>query len=271
MTRGPWLADPANGPEHDLPPPVGAVRTYVIASSPRTGSTLLARWLAATGRVGDPKEYLNPMQLRDWEARLAPTALGRLAHRALVGPLVNLTGRGRWPDARLRAALDRVRARRTSGGWFGLKLHAHHRERWFDAAGRDAVAWLDASRWILLERDDEVAQAVSWARALRSGRWASHQRALAPDVYDRAAIDARIAAIRAARASWARFFDAHAIVPLRVGYESLVADPAGTVGAVLRFLDVDEPVALGPPPLARQADATSAAWIARYRAEGGRW
>jgi len=269
VTRGLRLADPANGADHDLPAPTGPVRTYVLASSPRTGSTLLARWIAATGRAGDPKEYLNPMQIRDWEARLAPTFLGRWAHRALVGPLVNLAGHGRWTDARLRQHLDRVRARRSCAGWFGLKLHAHHRERWFDEAGRDAVAWLDAARWILVERDDELAQAVSWARARRSGRWVAHQPSHLPDVYDRAAIHGRLTAVRAARESWARFFDAHAVEPLRIGYEALVADPAATVGAALRFLDVSDSVALGPPPLARQADATSAAWIARYRAEAG--
>ena len=59
------LLDPRNGPAFDLPTPHSPRRTYVIASTPRTGSTLLARALWDTGLVGAPKEYLNPMQIRD--------------------------------------------------------------------------------------------------------------------------------------------------------------------------------------------------------------
>ena len=120
-----WL-DPRNGPEWDLPPPQGPQRSYVVASSPRTGSTLLCRALWDSGLAGAPKEYLNPMQLRDWELRF-----GARRYRWVRGPLLGLVGRVRWPEPRLAGHLERVRQRRSSGGWFGLKLHGHHRRRFF--------------------------------------------------------------------------------------------------------------------------------------------
>lgn len=260
------LLDPRNGPAFDLPPCDGPVRTYVIASVPRSGSTLLARLLWETGRVGAPKEYLNPMQVRDWEARLGPTAAVRWRHRALRGRLAGVAGRGPWTDARLAAYLDRVRARRTGPeGWFGLKLHHHHHQRWFVDAGRDLEAVLGPVRWVRITRDDTVAQAVSWTRALQTGRWASWQRDGLPAVYDRRAIAGRLAAIEAAEAAWSERLADRPVCA--VTYEQLVADREATVRRVLRWLDVPDAdtVAVPAPPVARQADATSAAWIARYR------
>src|SRR5688572_4337432 len=100
------LLDPRNGPDWDLPRLAGDARTYVIASIPRSGSTLLGNALWDTHRVGAPKEYLNPMQIRDWEARLAPTWITRARHEVLRGPLVALAGRGPWSRARLDRYLD---------------------------------------------------------------------------------------------------------------------------------------------------------------------
>ena len=119
------LLDPRNGPRWDLHTTEQNRRSYVVASTPRTGSTLLCRTLWGTGLVGAPKEYLNPMQLRDWEVRLG-SPWSSLRHRALGGMSLGLVTRGRWDHQRIAQHLDRVKQRRTaSSGWFGMKLHAH--------------------------------------------------------------------------------------------------------------------------------------------------
>lgn len=262
------LLDPRNGADWDLPPFPGQARTYVIASIPRSGSTLLGNTLWDTHRVGAPKEYLNPMQVRDWEARLGPRWSVRARHRALRGPLVGLAGRGPWSRARLERYLERVRARRTDpSGWFGLKLHHHHFAAWFLDRGWDVDELLHVDRWIAITRRDHLAQAVSWARALQTGAWASWQRPWRPPVYDAALIRGRLRAIEQAEAGWDAFFAARGIAPLRVTYEELVADRDTTVGRVLDFLGVDGPVELPPSSGARQADAVNTAWMARYRGE----
>lgn len=261
-----WLDD-RNGPDFDLPPPSGEARTLVIASLPRTGSTLLGRLLAATGAVGDPKEYLNPMQVRDWQARIATSAWTRLRHRALSGPLVPLAGRGRWSQARLAQHLDAIRLRRSApSGWFGLKIHWHHFERWFVSTGWPPEALLRPRAWVLLTREDRVAQAVSWHRALLSGRWAAEQRPTLPAVYDRRAIQRRLDVIAAHEAAWRVWFDHHQITPLELRYEALIADPQAAVRSVLTAIGADAPAPTGALPMTRQADATSAAWIDRFRA-----
>ena len=265
------LLDPRNGMAYDLAPFSGVGRTYLVASTPRTGSTLLCRLLWDTGRVGAPKEYLNPMQLRDWEVRFGATRWARLRNRLLFGPMAGLASRRGWSKERVQAHLRRVRDRRTSPeGFFGLKLHRHHFERFFAgelSAIDDALA---VDRWIVLRRADRVAQAVSWARALQSGRWAAHQRFSLPTVYRRGQISRLLAEIEAQEIAWDDYFAARDIVPLRLTYEELVADRVTTVRAVLGFLGVDgaEEVVVPKPDLEPQADSINASWIARYRGVG---
>jgi len=255
------LADPRNGPEYDLPECTGA-RTYVIASSPRTGSTLLARMLWDSGRAGAPKEYLNPMQLRDWEVRLG-SPLSRWRHGLLWGPTVGLAGRGRWTERRVEDHLRRVRRRRSGGGWFGLKIHWHHFERFFIRPGRDVDAMLDRPVWIRIRRRDRLAQAVSWVRAVQTGAWIRSQHPRITPIYSRALITARLADIEVAEAGWDGFFRGRSV--LELDYEGLREDPSLETRRVLDHLGVRAPEVL-EIPLERQADPLSDAWIGRYRA-----
>ncbi len=259
------ILDPRNLPAWDLPPEPSS-RTYVIASTPRTGSTLLCRALWATGCAGAPKEYLNPMQVRDWEVRLGARS-SRLLHLPLRGPLLALAGRRSWSDARFAAHLARVRARRSGGGWFGLKLHRHHFEQWFVLPGRAPEAFLGPITWIRIVRADREAQAVSWARALQTGRWAAHERGWLPPVYSARRIAACLRRIARDEAAWDAWFAARDVRPQVVTYEALAADRRAAVRGVLAALGVAPPETLPEPDLARQSDAISAAWRARYRAE----
>ena len=157
------LIDPRNGPDFDLSASPAPPRSYVIASTPRTGSTLLCRGLWDTGLVGAPKEYFNPTQLRDWEVRLGAFP-SRLWHFPLRGPARVFAGRRGWTRERLAAHWQRVRTRRSgANGWCGLKLHRHHRELLL--AGIELEELLGDLRWIRIRRRDRLAQAVSWSRA----------------------------------------------------------------------------------------------------------
>lgn len=250
------LLDPRNGPAFDLPPCMGA-SPYVIASTPRSGSTLLARMLWDHGGAGAPKEYLNPMQLRDWEVRFG-TRLSRLRHGALLGPAVGLAGRG-WSDDRVDEQLRRVRARRSSGGWFGLKLHWHHHEQFFARRSLDVV--VGEPTWIRIRRRDQLAQAVSWEIARQTGRWVDTQRAWRHPVYVRARVDRRLTDLVAAEAGWDERLRGRRCID--VVYEDLAADPAREVRKVLVALGV-APRPMPAPPLRQMTSPLQADWIARH-------
>ena len=260
--------NPANASLEDTTGPVGPARCYIVAATPRTGSTLLCQALADRG-VGVPMEYLNAMQIRDWEARTAPAVWVRWTHRALRGPAVHAAGRGWWSDQRLAGYLARIRARRTTAdGWFGLKIHHHHLQAWFVRPGRDIGAVLAPRRWLWIRRRDRIAQAVSWFRALRSGRWASWQRPGRPVRYSHRAIARRLAAIEAAEAGWVRFFTRGSVVPEVLYYEDLVAAWPRTLARAYTALGAP-PQPAPRPRLERLADRRSAAWVQRFAATEG--
>ncbi len=257
--------DPRNGPEWDLPATGRPRQTYVIASTPRSGSTLLCRLLWGTGRVGAPKEYLNPMQLRDWSLRHgSAVAAGRnwvLRGRA-VGLLAGRWGPwGRWSAGQIQAHLCAVADRRSSGAWFGLKIHHHHLQRWTRRRTVDDL--LGPVRWVRIVRGDVVAQAVSWELALQSGQWASWQ-APGGAIYSRRRIARRVRAIEAAEQYWDRLLVGRP--QMTVHYATLRASPEATVRSVLRFLDVPgaDGVVVPAPGTVPQANRRNADWMARF-------
>lgn len=240
------MLDPRNGPDWDLPRFHGARRRYLVASTPRTGSTLLCRALWDTCRVGAPKEYCNPMQLRDWAVRA-----GSRSHRLLTGPLVGLAGRG-WSRGRLQRHLDLVEGLRTGPtGWFGMKVHRHHFERW---------GGFEADVVVRIVRDDRLAQAVSWARARQTNRWADFQTEQVRPRYSRRLIQRCLEAIEADEGAWARQFPQAEVLT----YEGLVSDLNGTVGRVLTRLGEHSSVPV-QATLTVQADALNQEWAERFR------
>jgi LPS sulfotransferase NodH len=232
----------------------GVDRSYVVCSTPRTGSTMLAGLLARTGSVGLATEIFNPV--------VAPR--GR---RVRVGDyLVACTGK----------------ARRT--GVFGLKLHWTHHElftrmlrqlRDSDGLpdGRLVESVLPEPRYIWLSRQDEIGQAVSWHRAKTTGVWHDGDRPQAGAIFDFEAIDERLRLVREHNARWRRWFGDNGIEPFQVTYEDLVADPAAVTHAAIVFLGKtlagDAP---GVQHTSRQADEINSDWACRYRgqAAGGR-
>ena len=256
------LLDERNGPEFDV---AGAgSRAYVIASSPRSGSTLLGRMLGETGLVGEAKEWLAPMQIRDWELRLSAEAWGRWRHWPLLGPAQGLAGRGIWDRRRVASYLGRIREHRTGpSGVFGMKLHAEQHRRWFLGYRQSVEDVLGDVRWVWLRREDRVAQAVSWLRARQTGRFAAHQRGWGWERYDRRAIARLVQRLEEGEAHWEEVLrDRNALV---VRYEEMVADPVAAVRAVLRHVGVGGEDVVVEVPMRPQADATSAEWVRRFR------
>jgi LPS sulfotransferase NodH len=124
-------------------------------------------------------------------------------------------------------------------------------------------------QWIFLRREDRVAQAVSWARALQSGRWAAHQKFALPVVYRRRQIQRLVGLVDAQESAWETFFSAGKIEPLRLRYEDILEDRERSLRNVLDFLGVAgaSEIALPEPDLERQSDALNQLWIERYRSE----
>ena len=265
--RFPGSAAPPLGPEHDtLPlaggPPLGG-RSYVVCSTPRTGSSLLCRALIASRVAGVPIEYLNP---RD---------------RAV------LTGRWGCAPSLETYAIAARHWRSSSAGVFGTKVHWHDLQRaCAEAAGENVVEATEtdpaptyaravlerlfpSTTYLQTVRADVNRQAVSLWLAEHTGTWSSlHGSPPRPGTapYSFEGILARVELIQRQSRGWARFFAENGITPLVVIYEELVSDYDATVRRALGHVGVGPSALEVPPPVTRKlADERSERLLIRFQ------
>jgi len=240
---------------------------YVIATAPRTGSTLLTEALAATRLAGSPDEFfdVHPRNEQNWinRFRIPPGA----------------------------SYIDHLRtATRTPNGVFGFKLHWHQMpalcnrilEARPEAEGLARRPVFDllrerfpGLRFIWLTRRNKLAQAISYYRASETDVWRvwNDNRPAAPAAgrkpeYNRVGIERHLRMVNNMDAGWRRFFTVHKIPPLILVYEDFVRSYEETVRRVLTFLDLPaDGVVVPPPALQRLADTRSEEWERRFREE----
>jgi LPS sulfotransferase NodH len=223
---------------------------------PRSGSSLLCGLLESTGVAGRGHEWF----WRETEAEL----------------------RAEWGVSGEREYLERVRDAGTAGGVFGAKVMRGYfgevldRLRAFagDPALNDVSAiesFVPRPRFVWIRREDVVAQAVSWSRAIQGGRWWSEDaRPEAPLAFRFEQIDALVREIREHDAAWRAWFAANGVEPVEVRYEEVAAEPVSVGAAVLLSLGIDAAPNAGGVPHRRQADELNAEWAERYRLERAR-
>lgn len=230
--------------DYDLPPYVGPRRTYLIATTQRTGSHFLAHLLGARGVVGVPFEYLN-------------------RHRASL----ELQSRGEEINEQAHVTLLReMRERRTgSAGWFGVKAHCH---TWLATLKNPELAdQIQPEAFIHLRREDRIAQAASLALAEQTGWWVdeSQTRAFSP-IYSPAHIRKALETLEAEDEAWQAYFS-QGRDRLVLTYEEVIANPEAAVSAVCTHLGVTDtgvPRRTFPSPRARP-DGLVGQWAERFR------
>lgn len=253
-------------------------RVIVIASSHRTGSSLLIRALDATGQAGHPREYFHPHALMRDRDGLGPVPLtlrgnlGQLWRRLHGDPAWARTGVARFSRRGVHQKIHRAADQYTAtDGTFALKIHWEHYQSVMLAHGFDASVWGAPVQWIWIRRTDTLRQAISWVRALQTDRWgagaAPPPGGPRPEVYDADRIEEHIVASRHDAEGWERYFTETGIVPLAITYEELDTTYDATMARVLSYLDIDAPVP--PPPTRRQADEMTEEWVRRFVAERG--
>jgi LPS sulfotransferase NodH len=230
--------------------PVQPSASYFVCGTPRCGSWLLCGLLASTGIAGRPHEWF----WRDTEE----------------------ANRRAWAVSDFSHYLACVRAAGTTpNGVFGAKLMWRQiadlivrLKRVGDASSPRALFQQQFPKpcFIWIRREDIVAQAVSWARAIRTGQW-HHWDTPSPEApeYDGEQIDALTAELAADNAGWGNWFATNEIEPFTIGFEDLVADPDNATRDVLRFLEIDaDDVSIGELTV-RTSDQLNEEWLRRYR------
>jgi LPS sulfotransferase NodH len=230
-------------------------KSYIICTTPRSGSNFLCEMLQATEVAGRPDEFF-------W----------KLVAPHLLDPK---------DPIRARACVVWIRYEgTTSNGVFGIK---QMRSNFGEVVTRLAALTARAEssppeilaatfpnlRYIWLTRQDKVRQGISWWRALKTERWRSTDtaaEAVPEPIFDVEAIASLVEEAATADRDWRDFFQNHGIEPLVVSYEELERDPARACHRVLDFLQLPPP----PRSLPRtwqhqwQADDLTEDWVRRY-------
>ncbi|HEY3051434.1 MAG TPA: Stf0 family sulfotransferase [Gaiellaceae bacterium] len=259
VTAGQELSDYARWvleaplPEHQTPP----TGSYFICSGQRSGTWLLSGLLDGTGVAGHPHEFFEPgteqANRRRWRVGagfgeylaavfgVGTTENGVFASSVMWPSLVSLLKRLRGPGAAVEG--DRLLV-----------------ERFFPQP-----------RYVFLWREDVVAQAVSWARAVQTGYYHHWDRPVGKATFELDQIDALVREASANSASWRRWFAENEIEPFVVRFEDLVENKEPVTRSVLAFLEIELPSNARIAARTIQAgDFVNAEWIARYKRSQGK-
>ena len=245
-----------------------AFSSYILAATPRSGSTLLCDLLSATGVAGQPQSYYRrediPDYAREWDVPL-PHEIGAEAFERSYLEAVRRAGAAQTGIFGLRIMWPTVAE-------LSARLSAIHPGP-VDYAARFELAF-GRPLYIHLSRRDKIAQAVSLLKAQQGGLW--HRAAdgterertspPAPLVYDADRLAGMVEALDGGDGAWNDWFSRLRIQPLRLTYEGLSARPQAALAQVLSALALDPRIAAAiDARTAKLADETSFEWAHRFR------
>lgn len=242
--------------------------SYIICTSPRSGSTLLCKLLAAAGVSGNPDSHFHRPSLAAWQkAHNVAVMDGEDERTTLARVFAAAIAKGCGDTG-----MFGLRMQRGSADYFMEKLSILHPGHTSDKARIEAA--FGRTLFIYLSRADKIAQVVSYVKAEQTGLWhvapdGSELERLAPPrepVYDGPALVQCYETMTGFERAWEDWFAREGISPLRLDYDALSASPRETLRAVLTALGLDGKAADAVSPGVKKiADRVNDEWAERLR------
>lgn len=261
------------------------LRIIFMASTPRTGSTLLSTGMHRSGLLGVPREYLNlarpnyrfrePTQqssarLVPPEARLLRKPEVWIARTLSRGPI---SARAFTTDSWLHYLHQAVELRSTSNGVFSVKAHWNQYERNLLSLGLSADVWGTDITWIGTRRRNRIAQAISFYRALETGQWRPRTR-LSLDrsepKYSARAIERALENLIRQEDRWGKYFRSIGVEPYYFDFEDIAVDVDACVRKVAELVGVrleDHDDSMNAVIRTRAPSTVAQEWEERFRSE----
>lgn len=182
-------------------------RKLVILFTPRSGSSWLTDMATRSKQLGKPREWFNPNFIPDITRAVNADTLERY--------------------------INMITRKHASGKVFSCEITIFQLRRVFGGDDRFLHHFPADLPYIWLRRENLVLQAVSLAKAVRTNVFHAPQasaddlsRAEAEFVYQRAEIDRWLGHILDQERLCEAFFEDHGITPLRLSYETMMAQGA---------------------------------------------
>ncbi len=265
--------------------------SYLICSTPRSGSTLLCEALTNTGIAGRPEEYYQqrkktglPRRPREYfEDAETDEIVEILGDKTRVDDEPGAFNSQHFDDYPQYFAWT-IEQGTTPNGVFGAKVMWGYFNGFIsglqELPGRADVPRAELLpsvfpnlRYVSVVRNEKVRQAVSLWKALQTWTWRrdpSDGEVVHGDLrYSFDALDHLVRTLEAEETAWVDYFAECRVEPYVVVYERFAQDHEGVVSEIVDYLGIDrrDAVPFRAPEMARQADEISEEWIARYSAE----
>lgn len=243
--------------------------SYIICTTPRSGSTLLCKLLTATGISGVPDSHFHSPHLSDWMRYYALSPDSYSNEHDLINAIFRAARRRGTGDTPIFG----LRMQRGSFDFFMQKLLMISTNNSTDSDAERIQAAFGKTLFIHLTRENKLEQAISLVKATQTGLWhkapdgteLERQQASQEPVYDAEAIEREMDRLTTLEALWNTWFSEQTIEPLRISYDDLSATPIEVVNTILKGLNIQHDVShTSDMPVAKLADASSLRWAKRF-------
>jgi trehalose 2-sulfotransferase len=282
---------------------VSATRSYLVCTTPRSGSTLVCQALKATGVAGRPEEYFEalrktgrPRRPEQYFVGVADESiLDHLGERAVAddpqprSPLWSRTAYDRYLEWAMEVGTtpNGVFAAKLMWGYFGDfvgLLRNVPRFRDVPLAELLSTVFPDVT-FVRVVRANKIRQAVSLWKAVQTATWREEQglkdsgqngdesppyRSFLEEHRPQLRFHYRAIAhlldeILLEEASWDAFFEHCGLDPILVLYENFAGDPETSTLNLLERMGLAAPPDFHfEPRMKRQSDAINDDWARRY-------
>lgn len=219
------------------------IKTYIIASTPRSGSTLLGEVLKQTNLAGSPHEFLHDKHSKDYIQR--------------------------WHTSNIQEYIQSLKSyRSTNNKIFGAKIHYHQLSN-FNIKNSELNTLFNNPKYIFIRRKDKLDQAISLSKALQSRQWAiSEGEKLSDSEYSYNQIKNSLIRLDEEEKEWKTFFIKNNIKYFEIYYEDFIKDMNQYLKDILSFLDIDyTTIEKINPPIKKMRNKESKQWKERFLKE----
>jgi LPS sulfotransferase NodH len=231
-------------------------KSYLVCGTPRSGSSLLCGYLSNTKIAGNPEEYYwKDNEAEGYEKWGIKTYEEYLAKTIELGTTENGVFGAKVMWGYMEDFLTKLRSITNKPFISDKELLEHFFPK------------LD---FLFIIREDEVAEAVSWAIAGQTGIW-FHGDTRTPEkeaVYNFEMIDTLVYEVQRHNREWNEWFTQYEINPYRITYEELVAKPQEIILGALSHLGLEHDKGIEIVERnKRQGNAINIEWKNRYLAD----